>query len=234
MGKHEDVADTLLNLYDLFLTKDASMVEINPFAEDSAGNFVCLDAKLKFDDNAEFRQKEVFDQRDWSQEDAREVAAADYNLNYIALDGDIGCMVNGAGLAMATMDIIKLHGGSPANFLDVGGGATATQVKEAFKIITSDPKVNALFVNIFGGIMRCDVIAEGIIAAAKELDLATPIVVRLQGTMVDEAKVMIGSSGMKILPVDNLEEAARLAVKLSNIVGIARDADLNVNFQLPI
>merc|ERR1711971_1093545 len=233
-AKHEDVAGTLLNLYDLFLTKDASMVEINPYAEDNKGDFVCLDAKLKFDDNAEFRQKAVFDQRDWTQEDQREVAAAEYNLNYIALDGDIGCMVNGAGLAMATMDIIKLHGGSPANFLDVGGGATAHQVKEAFKIITGDPKVNALFVNIFGGIMRCDVIAEGIIAAAHELKLATPIVVRLQGTNVDEAKVMIGSSGMKILPVDNLEEAARLAVKLSNIVGIARDADLNVNFQLPI
>merc|ERR1712193_356928 len=233
-SKVDEVAQILQNLYKLFVTKDASMVEINPFAEDNSGNFVCLDAKLKFDDNAEFRQKAVFDQRDWSQEDAREVAAAEFNLNYIALDGDIGCMVNGAGLAMATMDIIKLHGGSPANFLDVGGGATAGQVKEAFKIITGDPKVNALLVNIFGGIMRCDVIAEGIIAAARELNLATPIVVRLQGTNVDEAKVMIGSSGLKILPVDNLDEAARLSVKLSNIVGIARDADLNVNFQLPI
>ena len=137
-AKHEDVADTLLNLYNLFLTK----VEINPFAEDNKGDFVCLDAKLKFDYNAEFGQKAVFDQRDWTQEDQREVAAAEYNLNYIALDGDIGCMVNGAGLAMATMDIIKLHGGSPANFLDVGGGATANQVKEAFKIITGDPKVS--------------------------------------------------------------------------------------------
>merc|ERR1712179_619835 len=188
--KIDEVAQILLNLYDLFTSKDASMVEINPFAEDSTGEFVCLDAKLKFDDNAEFRQKAVFDQRDWSQEDKREVEAANYNLNYIALDGDIGCMVNGAGLAMATMDIIKLHGGSPANFLDVGGGATADQVKEAFKIITGDPKVNALLVNIFGGIMRCDVIAEGIIAAARELNLMTPIVVRLQGTMVDEAKVL--------------------------------------------
>ena len=157
-SKVDEVAQILLNLYDLFTSKDASMVEINPFAEvsfhdkllifsnvpqlqDSTGEFVCLDAKLKFDDNAEFRQKAVFDQRDWSQEDKREVEAANYNLNYIALDGDIGCMVNGAGLAMATMDIIKLHGGSPANFLDVGGGATADQVKEAFKIITGDPKV---------------------------------------------------------------------------------------------
>jgi len=229
-----EVSQTLVKLYNLFVNKDATMVEINPFAEDANGGYFCLDAKLKFDDNAEFRQKGVFKQRDWTQEDPSEVEADKYNLNYIALDGDIGCMVNGAGLAMATMDIIKLHGGSPANFLDVGGGATASQVKEAFKIITSDPKVNAIMVNIFGGIMRCDVIAEGIIAAAHELKLATPIVVRLQGTNVDEAKVMIGSSGMKILPVDNLDEAARLSVKLSNIVGIARDAKLNVNFQLPI
>merc|ERR1712166_1687347 len=225
----EEVAGTLINLYNLFMDKDATMVEINPFAEDAQGGYFCLDAKLKFDDNAVFRQKAVFDQRDYAQEDPSEVEADKQNLNYIALDGDIGCMVNGAGLAMATMDIIKLHGGSPANFLDVGGGATATQVKEAFKIITSDPEVNAIMVNIFGGIMRCD-----IIAAAKELNLGTPIVVRLQGTNVDEAKVLIATSGMKILPVDNLEEAARLAVKLSNIVGIARDADLNVNFQLPI
>merc|ERR1712088_998216 len=233
-SKVDDVAQILQNLYKLFVSKDASMVEINPFAEDNSGHFVCLDAKLKFDDNAEFRQKAVFDQRDWSQEDTREVAAAEYNLNYIALDGDIGCMVNGAGLAMATMDIIKLHGGSPANFLDVGGGATAHQVKEAFKIITGDPKVNALLVNIFGGIMRCDVIAEGITAAARELNLSTPIVVRLQGTSVDEAKVMIGSSGLKILPVDNLDEAARLSCKLSKIVAVARDAHLDVKFEMPI
>jgi len=228
--KNAEVTQILLNLYKLFQDKDASMVEINPFAEDSTGNFVCLDAKLKFDDNADFRQKAIFDLRDWSQEDAKEVEAANFNLNYIALDGDIGCMVNGAGLAMATMDIIKLHGGSPANFLDVGGGATASAVKEAFKIITGDPKVNALFVNIFGGIMRCDVIAEGIIAAARELDLATPIVVRLQGTMVDEAKVLIASSGLKILPVSDFEEAARLAVKLSAIMTIAKDAHVPVNF----
>lgn len=233
-GKQEEVAQVLLNLYDLFLSKDASMVEINPFAEDSQGHFVCLDAKLRFDDNADFRQKAVFAQRDWSQEDPREVAAAGYNLNYIALDGDIGCMVNGAGLAMATMDIIKLHGGAPANFLDVGGGATSQQVKEAFKIITGDPKVNAILVNIFGGIMRCDVIAEGIIAAARELNLSTPIVVRLQGTNVDEAKVMIGSSGLKILPVDNLDEAARLVCKLSNIMAVAREAHLDVKFEIPI
>jgi len=231
-ARTDEVAEILINLYALFQSKDATMVEINPFAEDSSGNFFCLDAKLRFDDNAEFRQKAVFDQRDWSQEDPSEVEAANFNLNYIALDGDIGCMVNGAGLAMATMDIIKLHGGSPANFLDVGGGATASQVKEAFKIITGDPKVNAIMVNIFGGIMRCDVIAEGIIAAAKELKLATPIVVRLQGTNVDEAKIMIGSSGLKILPVHDLDEAARLVCKLSNIIGIAREAHVDVNFEI--
>jgi len=230
--KIPEVSQILLNLYKLFQDKDASMVEINPFAEDNTGNFVCLDAKLKFDDNADFRQKAVFDQRDWSQEDAREVEAANYNLNYIALDGDIGCMVNGAGLAMATMDIIKLHGGSPANFLDVGGGATADQVKEAFKIITGDPKVNALLVNIFGGIMRCDVIAEGIIAAARELNLSTPIVVRLQGTNVNEAKEMMANSGMKLISRDNLDEAARLAAKMSSIIGVAKEAGLNVSFDI--
>jgi succinyl-CoA synthetase beta subunit len=193
-----------------------------------------LDAKIKFDDNADFRQKEIFAFRDWAQEDEKEVEAAKHNLNYIALDGDIGCLVNGAALAMATMDIIKLHGGSPANFLDVGGGATAVQVKEAFKIITADPKVHAVMVNIFGGIMRCDVIAEGIIAAAQELKLKTPIIARLQGTNVDDAKVLIASSGMKILACDNLDEAARLAVKLSGIVKLARSAKVDINFEIPI
>merc|ERR1711973_875661 len=205
------------------------MIEINPYAEDTYGKMYALDAKMRFDDNAEFRQKEIFDQRDLSQEDDKEVEASKHNLNYIALEGNIGCLVNGAGLAMATMDIIKLHGGAPANFLDVGGGASADQVKEAFKIITGDPKVNALLVNIFGGIMRCDVIAEGIIAAARELNLTTPIVVRLQGTNVDEAKVMIGSSGLKILPVSDLEEAARLSAKLSKIVSLAKDAHINLS-----
>jgi len=229
-GRIDEVAEILLNLYELFQSKDATMVEINPFAEDSHGDFFCLDAKIRFDDNADFRQKDVFAQRDWTQEDPSEVEAANYNLNYIALDGDIGCMVNGAGLAMATMDIIKLHGGSPANFLDVGGGATASQVKEAFKIITGDPKVNAIMVNIFGGIMRCDVIAEGIIAAAKELNLSTPIVVRLQGTKVDEGKILLSSSGLKILAVSDFEEAARLVTKVSKIVEIAKDAKIALWF----
>uniref|UniRef100_A0A7R9AQA8 Succinate--CoA ligase [ADP-forming] subunit beta, mitochondrial n=1 Tax=Timema shepardi TaxID=629360 RepID=A0A7R9AQA8_TIMSH len=230
--KRDQTAEILLRLYNLFLAKDALLIEVNPYAEDSSD--FCLDAKMRFDDNAEYRQQDLFKLRDWTQEDEKEVLAAKHNLNYVALDGDIGCLVNGAGLAMATMDIIKYHGGNPANFLDVGGGATAQQVKEAFKIITADPKVYAILVNIFGGIMRCDVIAEGIIAAAKELDLKLPIVCRLQGTNVDDAKVLIASSGLKILACDNLDEAARLAVKLSNIVSLARAAKLDVNFEIPL
>ncbi|KRT78584.1 hypothetical protein AMK59_8116 [Oryctes borbonicus] len=226
--------ELLLNMYNLFISKDALLIEINPYAEDSNSKFFSLDAKVRFDDNAAFRQKEIFALRDWTQEDEKEVAAAKFDLNYIALDGNIGCLVNGAGLAMATMDIISLHGGVPANFLDVGGGATSQAVKEAFKIITADPKVHAILVNIFGGIMRCDVIAEGIVAAAKELKIKIPIICRLQGTNVDDAKVIIASSGMKILPVDNLDEAARLAVKLSNIVSLARAAKLDVNFEMPL
>jgi len=155
-------------------------LEINPLAEDSTGEVLAMDAKINFDSNAEYRQKNIFELRDWTQEDDREVIAAKADLNYIGLDGNIGCLVNGAGLAMSTMDIISLHGGSPANFLDVGGGATAEQVKEAFRLITSDSGVQAILVNIFGGIMRCDVIAQGIIAAAEELELSIPIVVRLQ------------------------------------------------------
>ncbi|KAH8009700.1 hypothetical protein HPB51_019011 [Rhipicephalus microplus] len=169
------------NLYKVFLKYDATLVEINPLIEDNNNIVYCLDAKCRFDDNAAFRQKALFDLRDWTQQDIREKQAHESNLNYIALDGDIGCLVNGAGLAMATMDIIKLHGGSPANFLDVGGGATAKQVTEAFRLITSDQKVQAILVNIFGGIMRCDIIAEGVIQAAETLDLKIPIVVRLQG-----------------------------------------------------
>lgn len=232
--QRDNTADMLLKLYDLFLKKDALLVELNPYAENADGRYLTLDAKMNFDDNADFRQKELFAKRDLTQQDEKEVEALKYNLNYIALDGSIGCLVNGAGLAMATMDIIKLHGGNPANFLDVGGGATANQVKEAFKIITSDPKVHTILVNIFGGIMRCDVIAEGIIAACKELNLNVPIVCRLQGTEVDTAKVLIASAGLKILPTDDLDEAARLAVKLSNIVGMARSANLNINFEIPI
>jgi len=182
----------------------------------------------------QYRQKEVFSLRDWTQEDPKEVEASHHNLNYIALNGDIGCLVNGAGLAMATMDIISLHGGSPANFLDVGGGATADQVKEAFRIITSDENVNSILVNIFGGIMRCDVIAEGIIAAANDLNLKVPIVVRLQGTNVDDAKALIAASPLKILACDNLDEAAKMIVRLSNIVTLAKSAKVDVQFELPM
>jgi len=227
-------ASIFLKLYDLFLKSDMTTCEINPLAEDMAGTVFCMDAKFSFDSNAEFRQKALFDLQDNTQEDERDVIAAQVGLNYIGLDGEIGCLVNGAGLAMATMDIIKLHGGSPANFLDVGGGATAQQVTEAFKLITSDSRVLAIMVNIFGGIMRCDVIAQGIITAAKELDLKVPIVVRLQGTKVDDAKALIAGSNLRILSCDNLDEAAKMAVRLSNIVSLAKDAHVDVKFELPI
>eukprot|EP00127_Corallochytrium_limacisporum_P004703 Clim_evm57s172 gene=Clim_evmTU57s172 len=227
-------ARNIMSLYDLFIKHDATMVEINPMAEDNAGEVYCMDAKISFDDNAEFRQKDIFALRDTTQDDPREVAASEYNLNYIGLDGNIGCLVNGAGLAMATMDIIKLNGGDPANFLDVGGGATADQVTEAFKIISSDPKVSAILVNIFGGIMRCDVIAQGIIAAAGKLDLTIPLVVRLQGTKVNEAKKLIEESGLRIFAMDDLDEAAAKAVQLSKIVQLAQQADVSVKFELPL
>ncbi|KAG0010551.1 Succinate--CoA ligase [ADP-forming] subunit beta, mitochondrial, partial [Entomortierella chlamydospora] len=204
----DQATDTMINLYDLFIQKDATMVEINPMAESSDHEVICMDAKLNFDDNADFRQQEVHSLRDVSQEDPREVAAAKYHLNYIGLDGSIGCLVNGAGLAMSTMDIIKLHGGEPANFLDVGGGATAEQVTEAFKIISSDPRVTTIFTNIFGGIMSCRVIAQGVIAAASTLQLQIPVVVRLQGTEVDEAKKLIAESGLRIITSDDLDDAA--------------------------
>ncbi|KAF0301525.1 Succinate--CoA ligase [ADP-forming] subunit beta, mitochondrial [Amphibalanus amphitrite] len=199
-SRKAETVDILKRIFNLFISTDASMIEINPLAEDTFGSkpgdpgkLFCLDAKMRFDDNAEFRQPEIFAERDWSQEDPREVEAAQYNLNYIALEGNIGCLVNGAGLAMATMDIIKLNGGDPANFLDVGGGATAEQVKEAFKIITDDP----------------------------------------QGTNVEDAKALIAASGLRIIAVDNLDEAARMAVKLSSIVTLAKSAKLDVKFEIP-
>ena len=234
LATRETATELICCLYRCFIKNDATMIEINPMVEDASGNVYCLDAKCKFDDHSEYRNKELFARNDTVQTDPRELAAEKYNLNYIPLDGDIGCLVNGAGLAMATMDIIKLHGGSPANFLDVGGGATANQVKEAFRIITSDSKVQAILVNIFGGIMRCDIIAEGVISAARELNLKIPIVVRLQGTNVDEAKVLMANSQLKILACDNLETAAKMVVKMSAIVGLARDAHVDVNFELPI
>ncbi|VDK46308.1 unnamed protein product [Cylicostephanus goldi] len=231
----KQASDMIAKLYNLFRKSDATLLEINPMAEDVNGDVYCMDCKLLLDSNAEFRQKDLFAMKDTKQEDPLEIRAAAANLNYIRLDGNIGCLVNGAGLAMATMDIIKLHGGDPANFLDVGGGATVEQVTEAFKIITADKKkVNAILVNIFGGIMRCDVIAQGIIKAAKELDLKIPIVVRLQGTKVDDAKALIANSQLRILPCDNLDEAAKMVVKLSDIVNLARAAQIDVKFELSI
>lgn len=187
----EDAKNTIQKLYNVFMEKDATQIEINPLSETSDHQVLCMDAKLGFDDNADFRQKEVFSWRDTTQEDADEVKAAEHGLNFIKLDGDIGCLVNGAGLAMATMDIIKLNGGSPANFLDVGGGATPEAIKSAFELITSDPKVSAIFVNIFGGIVRCDAIAQGLINVVQQMNLKLPIVCRLQGTNMEKAAELV-------------------------------------------
>jgi succinyl-CoA synthetase beta subunit len=202
----------LTNLYRAFVEKDMSLLEINPLILTKSGELVCLDAKVGFDGNALFRHPDVLALRDETEEDAKEVEASKSDLNYIALDGTIGCMVNGAGLAMATMDIIKLYGEAPANFLDVGGGATKEKVAAAFKIITSDPKVKGILVNIFGGIMRCDVIAEGVIAAVKEVGLKVPLVVRLEGTNADVGKKMLVDSGLNVVPADDLDDAAQKIV----------------------
>jgi succinyl-CoA synthetase beta subunit len=199
-------------LYTAFVKKDMSLLEINPLIVTRDNKLVCLDAKVGFDDNALFRHQDVVGLRDVSEEDPKEVEASKYDLNYIALDGTIGCMVNGAGLAMATMDIIKLYGASPANFLDVGGGATKEKVSAAFKIITSDPKVKGILVNIFGGIMRCDVIAEGVVAAVKEVGLKVPLVVRLEGTNVELGKKIIKESGLNVVSADDLDDAAQKIV----------------------
>uniref|UniRef100_A0A7S0RH32 Succinate--CoA ligase [ADP-forming] subunit beta, mitochondrial n=1 Tax=Chlamydomonas leiostraca TaxID=1034604 RepID=A0A7S0RH32_9CHLO len=207
-----DAAKQIRSLYDLFVKADCTMVEVNPLAETPEGKLLAADAKIGFDDNANFRQKDIFALKDDSQIDSREVAAAKYDLNYIGLDGNIGCMVNGAGLAMATMDIIKLHGGAPANFLDVGGNASEQQVVEAFKILTGDPQVKAILVNIFGGIMKCDVIASGIVNAAKQVGVKVPLVVRLEGTNVERGKEILRTSGVAIVAADDLDDAAKKAV----------------------
>ncbi|MDR6264330.1 ADP-forming succinate--CoA ligase subunit beta [Roseobacter sp. N2S] len=201
------------NLYKMFIERDMEMLEINPLIVTDKGDLKCLDAKMGFDSNALYRQKAILDLRDETEEDPKELAASKFDLNYIALDGEIGCMVNGAGLAMATMDIIKLYGAEPANFLDVGGGATTEKVTEAFKIITSDPNVKGILVNIFGGIMRCDVIAEGVVAAVKEVGLQVPLVVRLEGTNVAEGKKIINESGLDVIAADDLGDAAQKIVK---------------------
>jgi succinyl-CoA synthetase beta subunit len=198
----------LASLVKLFIEKDASLMEINPLVVTAEGNLMALDAKINFDDNALYRHKDIVALRDITQEDERESKAAEFELNYIHLDGDIGCMVNGAGLAMATMDLIKLHGGDPANFLDVGGGATAERVAEAFKIILSDPAVKGILVNIFGGIVRCDLIAEGIIQAVNEVNVSVPVVVRLEGTNAPEGRALLAKSGMNIIAAETLADAA--------------------------
>jgi succinyl-CoA synthetase beta subunit len=200
------------NLYRAFTEKDMSLLEINPLIVTERGDLVCLDAKLNFDSNALYRHSEIVSLRDLDEEDPAEVMASRYDLSYVKLDGNIGCLVNGAGLAMATMDIIKLYGAEPANFLDVGGGATKEKVTEAFKIILSDPHVQGILVNIFGGIMRCDIIAEGILAAARETSLKVPLVVRLEGTNVELGKEILKKSGLDVIPADDLGDAARKIV----------------------
>jgi len=200
-------------LYKAFVEKDMEMLEINPLIVTDSGDMKVLDAKVSFDGNALYRHPDISELRDETEEDAKELEASKYDLNYITLDGEIGCMVNGAGLAMATMDIIKLYGAEPANFLDVGGGATKEKVTEAFKIITSDPNVKGILVNIFGGIMRCDVIAEGVVAAVKEVGLKVPLVVRLEGTNVAEGKAIINNSGLDVIAADDLKDGALKIVK---------------------
>ncbi|GKU78611.1 ADP-forming succinate--CoA ligase subunit beta [Paenibacillus sp. L3-i20] len=204
----------MLALYTAFVEKDCSIAEINPLVITGDGNVMALDAKLNFDSNALYRRKDILELRDLEEEDAKEIEASKYDLSYIALDGNIGCMVNGAGLAMATMDIIKYYGGDPANFLDVGGGATKEKVTEAFKIILSDEKVKGIFVNIFGGIMKCDIIAEGVVAAAKELGLSRPLVVRLEGTNVELGKKILNESGLNIVAADSMADGAQKIVAL--------------------
>ncbi|MCR9149402.1 MAG: ADP-forming succinate--CoA ligase subunit beta [Rhodobacteraceae bacterium] len=212
-GQVKQCVALVKTLYKLFVEKDMEMLEINPLIVTPDGNLKCLDAKMGFDGNALYRHPDIMELRDTTEEDPKELQASKFDLNYIALDGEIGCMVNGAGLAMATMDIIKLYGAEPANFLDVGGGATKEKVTEAFKIITSDPNVKGILVNIFGGIMRCDIIAEGVIAAVREVGLQVPLVVRLEGTNVEKGKEIIAASGLNVIAADDLKDGAQKIVK---------------------
>ena len=208
------LSDLIKNMYKFFLEKDASLVEVNPLIITETDKLLCLDAKVNFDDNALYRHPEIEELRDENEEDEYEREASKYDLAYIKLDGNIGCMVNGAGLAMASLDIIKMYGGEPANFLDVGGGASKEKVSSAFKIILSDKGVKGILVNIFGGIMRCDIIAEGIVSAAKELEISVPLVVRLEGTNVDEGKKILDNSSIEIISANDLDDAAKKIVKL--------------------
>jgi succinyl-CoA synthetase beta subunit len=212
-GEAKQIGQLVRKLYEAFLAKDMSLLEINPLVVTKDGAIVCLDAKMNFDDNALFRHKDIVELRDLSEEDPMEVEASKYELSYVKLDGEIGCMVNGAGLAMATMDIIKLFGSEPANFLDVGGGADREKVTAAFKIIVSDPNVKGILVNIFGGIMKCDIIAEGVVAAVKDVGLRVPLVVRLEGTNVKEGKEIIAKSNLNVTSADDLDDAAQKIVK---------------------
>ena len=212
-AQQKQLAKLVSALYQAFTEKDMSLLEINPLILTENGDLMCLDAKINFDSNALDRHPEVKELRDVSEEDPKEIEASKHDLSYIALDGTIGCMVNGAGLAMATMDIIKLYGAEPANFLDVGGGASREKVKAAFKIITADPKVNGILVNIFGGIMKCDIIAEGVVAAVREVGLKVPLVVRLEGTNVELGKKILSESKLNVIPADDLDDAARKIVK---------------------
>jgi len=205
----------MTSLYDAFVTTDSSMIEINPLVVTASGDLLALDAKMNFDDNALYRHQDLRDLRDLGEEDHLEIEASKFSLNYIHLDGNIGCMVNGAGLAMATMDIIKLAGGEPANFLDVGGGANAEQIRNAFKILMSDKNVKAVLINIFGGILRCDVLAQGVIEAVKELGVPVPIVIRMEGTNVEEGKRLLRESGMNFATADSMDEAATKVVQLA-------------------
>jgi len=205
---HNSAFSFFKSVYDAFISSDCSIVEVNPLVLTKQNELIALDAKINFDDNALFRHKEILNYRDLTEEEPTEIEASKYDLAFIKLDGNIGCLVNGAGLAMATLDIIKLHGGTPANFLDVGGGANKEKVTAAFKIILKDPNVKGILVNIFGGIMKCDIIAEGVIAASKEVGLKVPLVVRLQGTNVELGKKMLSESGLSIIPADDLTDAA--------------------------
>ena len=212
---HKAAVGLILNLFRCFLAKDCSLAEINPLVVTQDGRLLALDAKLNFDDNALFRQKEIVALRDLNEETPLEVEASKYNLNYVKLDGSVGCMVNGAGLAMATMDIIKLAGGEPANFLDVGGGASAEQIENAFRILSSDPKVKAVLINVFGGILRCDRLAEGVIAAVKKLGLSLPVVIRMEGTNVEEGRRMLAESGLNFTSAESMGDAAEKVVALA-------------------
>jgi len=225
---------TVHKLYELFIASDATLVEINPLAETPDGKVYAIDSKLNFDDNAEFRQPAIFALRDRTQEDAREVEAAQFGLNFIGLDGDVASLINGAGLAMATCDIIKLHGGSPANFLDIGGGANKDMVAKAFEILNKDPNVRAILINVFGGILRVDVLASGIVHAAKKIGLAKPLVIRMQGTNVTEGRAIIEASGFRMLVVDDLDEAAAKVARIASIVKSAEQIQVGVSFELTL